>query len=100
MDDRSEFFVVLDQLTPSEIEARLPSWDEGQLKWVEEYLQRRTIKPAEWKKGTQPSTEPESAAVELATKATTMATVALIIAIGAMIAAIASGLVAFQALQH
>lgn len=100
MDDRSEFFAGLDQLTPSEIEARLPSWDEDQLKWVEEYLERKTIKPVEWKKGAQPSTHPESAAVLMATKANTVATVALIIAIGAMIAAIAAGLVAVQALQH
>ena len=100
MDDRSEFFAVLDKLTPSEIEAKLPSWDADQLKWVEEYLERRTIKPAEWKKGTQPTAQPESTAVGMAAQAATMATAALIIAIGAMIAAIVAGLVAFQALQH
>jgi hypothetical protein len=99
--DRNEFFAALDQLTPSQIEARLPSWDDEQLKLVEEYLERRTIKPALLKKqGYTISTHAESAAVAMATKANTIATVALIIAIGAMIAAIAAGLVAFQALQH
>lgn len=39
--DRNEFFAVLDQLTPSQIEARLPLWDHDQLKWVGEYLQRQ-----------------------------------------------------------
>ena len=40
--DRNLFFAELDQLTPSQIEARLPSWDREQLKLVEEYLERGT----------------------------------------------------------
>jgi hypothetical protein len=79
MDDRSEFFAVLDQLTMSQIEARLPLWDDDQLRWVGEYLERKATKPAEGKKGAQP---PGSAAFD-ASKANTTATVALIIAIGA-----------------
>ena len=98
MDDRSEFFAVLDQLTLSQIEAQLSSWDDDQLKWVGEYLEQKTMKPAEGKKGAQGNLE--SAAFVTATKANMTATVALIIAIGAMIAAVAAGLVAFQALQH
>jgi hypothetical protein len=37
--DRDGFFAMLDQLTPSQIEARLPLYDREQLKLVEEYLQ-------------------------------------------------------------
>ena len=44
--DRNQFFAELDQLTLSQIEARLASWDSEQLKLVEEYLGRGTIKPA------------------------------------------------------
>jgi hypothetical protein len=96
--DRNQFFAELDQLTPSQIEARLPSWDDQQLKLVEDYLERRTIKPALLqKRGTQSVTHTELAAV--ATKAMKIATVSLIIAIGAMIAAVAAGLVAYQAFQ-
>jgi hypothetical protein len=95
--DRNQFFAELDQLTPSQIEARLPSWDSEQLKLVEEYLERGTIRPAQ---GAQSITQAESVAVAMATKANRIAAIALIIAIGAMFAAIAAGLVAFQALQH
>ena len=90
--DRNQFFAELDQLTQSQIEARLASWDSEQLKLVEEYLGRGTIKPE--------GTQAESVAVAMATKANRIAAIALIIAIGAMFAAIAAGLVAFQALQH
>ena len=45
--DRNRFFAELDQLTPSQIEAWLPSWDREQLKLVEEYLERGTIRPAQ-----------------------------------------------------
>ena len=91
--DRNEFFAVLDQLTPSQIEARLPLWDHDQLKWVGEYLQRQDS-------GTSQTERPDAlrpdaalaAAVAMATKANRLATVALIIAIGAMLAAIVSGL--------
>ena len=95
--DRNLFFAELDQLTPSQIEARLPSWDSEQLKLVEEYLERGTIRPAQ---GAQSITQAELVAVAMATKANRIAAIALIIAIGAMFAAIAAGLVAFQALQH
>jgi hypothetical protein len=37
MMDRDKFFAVLDQLTPSQIETRLPLWDDEQLKLVSEY---------------------------------------------------------------
>ena len=95
--DRNQFFAELDQLTLSQIEARFPSWDSEQLKLVEEYLERGTIRPAQ---GAQSITQAESVAVAMATKANRIAAIALIIAIGAMFAAIAAGLVAFQALQH
>ena len=88
--DRNQFFAELDQLTQSQIEARLASWDSEQLKLVEEYLGRGTIR----------TVQAESVAVAMATKANRIAAIALIIAIGAMFAAIAAGLVAFQALQH
>jgi hypothetical protein len=54
--DRNQFFAELDQLTQSQIEARLASWDSEQLKLVEEYLGRGTIKP-----------QAESVAVAMAT---------------------------------
>ena len=95
--DRNQFFAELDQLTPSQIEARFPSWDSEQLKLVEEYLERGAIRPAQ---AAQSITQAESVAVAMATKANRIAAIALIIAIGAMFAAIAAGLVAFQALQH
>jgi hypothetical protein len=96
--DRNEFFAVLDQLTMSQIEARLPL---NQLKWVGEYLERRDSGASQTeRRGGLPLDAGLAAAVAMATKANKTATVALIIAIGAMLAAIASGLVAFQALQH
>ena len=95
--DRNQFFAELDQLTLSQIEAQIPSWDGEQLKLVEEYLARGTIRPTH---GAQSITQAESAAVAVATKANRIAAIALIIAIGAMFAAIAAGLLAFQALQH
>jgi hypothetical protein len=39
--DRDEFFAQLDQLTPKEIEARLPSWDKEKLVLVQEYFANR-----------------------------------------------------------
>ena len=80
--DRNLFFAELDQLTPSQIEARLPSWDSEQLKLVEEYLERGTIRPAQ---GAQSITQAEMVAVAMATKANRIAAIALIIAIGAML---------------
>ena len=99
--DRDEFFAVLDQLTLSEIEARLPQWDDQQLRLVDEYLARGTIKPAlPNNKGARSLTPAEPIRVATASQAYKLATIALIIAIGAMTTAIAAGLVAFQALLH
>ena len=36
--DREEFFAELDQLTPSEIEARISSWGREELTLVQEYI--------------------------------------------------------------
>ena len=99
--NRSEFFALLDGLTTSEIESRISSWDDEQLKLVEEYLQR----VRQQNRGPRPHLEetPEAVtelAAKMATRANTLAMVALIIAIGAMLASIASGFVAFVALQH
>jgi hypothetical protein len=47
--DRDQFFAMLDELNTSQIEARLSLWDDEQLKLVEEYLERRTIRPAQGK---------------------------------------------------
>ena len=97
--NRSEFFALLDSLTTSEIKSRISSWDDEQLKLVEEYLQR----VRQQNRGPRPHLE-ETAVTELAakmaTRANTLAMIALIIAIGAMLASIASGFVAFVALQH
>ena len=42
--NRDEFFAELDQLTPKEIEARLPSWDKDKLALVREYLEQTRSK--------------------------------------------------------
>jgi len=39
--DRDAFFAQLDQLTPSEIESRLSSWDKEQLLLAKEYFAKR-----------------------------------------------------------
>lgn len=39
--DRDAFFAQLDQLTPSEIEARLSSWETEQLLLAQEYFAKR-----------------------------------------------------------
>ena len=39
--ERDEFFAQLDQLTPKEIEKRLPSWDRESLVLVHEYFAQR-----------------------------------------------------------
>ena len=99
--NRSEFFALLDSLTTSEIEARLSSWNDKQLELVEEYVgvrrQNRVSNDPNLDEGTLATTE---LAVQTATRAKNLAMIALVIAIGAMLAAIASGLVAFVALQH
>ena len=99
MDDRSEFFAVLDQLTLSQIEARIPLYDAAQLQLVEDYLRQRG------KFGVQAETQvapaaTESVAVAIATKAHQLATVAIVIAIGAMLAAIVSAVALFMVLQQ
>ena len=99
MDDRSEFFAVLDQLTLSQIEARIPLYDAEQLKLVEDYLRQRG------KFGVQADTEAppaatESAAVAIATKAHQLATAAVVIAIGAMLAAIVAASALFLLLRQ
>jgi hypothetical protein len=100
--DRNEFFAVLDQLTPSQIEARLPFWDHDQLKWVGEYLERRHSSAAQTEqRGVPPVVDAKSAeAVATAARANKLATIALIIAIGAMLAAIVAGLAVYEALQR
>lgn len=100
--NRSEFFALLDSLTTSEIEARLSSWDDEQLKLVEQYLQRlRQQNRARTDPHLgEPTPAVTALAAKMATRANTLAMVALIIAIGAMLASIASGFVAFVALQQ
>jgi hypothetical protein len=39
--DRDKFFAELDQLTPTEIEARLPFWEREKLELVQEYFTKR-----------------------------------------------------------
>ena len=99
MDDRSEFFAVLDQLTLSQIEARIPLYDAEQLKLVEDYLRQRG-KFGVQAENQDPPAATESAAVTIATKAHQLATVAVVIAIGAMLAAIIAGFAVFEALQR
>ena len=99
--NRDEFFAVLDQLTPSQIEGRLPLWDHDQLKWVGEYLERRDGRAsATQPRDALPLDATLAAMVAMTAKANKMATAALVIAIGAMLAAVVSGLVAIQVLQH
>ena len=98
--DRDAFFAVLDQLTLPQIEEQLPLWDAEQLKFAEEYLDRKGITYAQMERGMPSRTNTESTAAAMAAKSHRIATIALIVAIGAMLAAIASGLVAFEALQQ
>jgi hypothetical protein len=98
--DRNEFFAILDQLTPSQIEARLPLWDHDQLKWLGEYLERRDGNAAKTGQGARPVTEAVAAVAAMASRASKIATVSLIIAIGAMLAAIVAGLAVYEALQR
>jgi hypothetical protein len=100
--DRDKFFATLDQLTPSQIEARLSSWNDEELKLVEEYLERKASSAGQSQQVAQlaPDRDRETIAVVTAVRAHKIATVALIIAIGAMVAAVVSGLVAFEAFRH
>jgi hypothetical protein len=45
--DRDELFARLDQLSPREIEAQLPSWDKEELVLIQEYLEQRRTKAPE-----------------------------------------------------
>jgi len=97
--DRDVFLAMLDQLTPGEIDARLSSWDDEQLKLVQEYLDRKAIKPPQSQKAAQALTPTDLPVIAIATKASNMAKAALILSVGAMLAAIASGLVVYEALH-
>ena len=96
--DRNEFFATLDQLTLSQIEARIPLYDAEQLQLVEDYLRQRG------KFGVQAETQApaatELAAIAIATKAHQLATVAVVIATGAMLAAIVAVAALFMLLPH
>jgi hypothetical protein len=98
--NRDEFFAELDQLTPKEIEARLPSWDKDKLALVREYLEQTRSKAPAIDQVVQPARDAARAAAETASKANERATVAFIIAIGAMLAAIASTVVALLGLRY
>jgi hypothetical protein len=97
--DRDKFFAELDQLTASQIEARLPLWDDGQLDLVKDYLDARSSS-AQTARRQSTVQDREAIAIAAATRALKIATVAIIIAIGAMLAAIASALVAIEALHQ
>ena len=98
--NRDEFFAELDQLTPKEIEARLPSWDKDALALVQEYLEQTRSKAPQTDPVAQAARDAAWAAAEMASKANERATVAFIIAIGAMLAAIASTVVALLGLRY
>ena len=99
--DRDEFFAQLDQLTPKEIEARLPEWGKEELVLVQEYLERTGPTAPHAEQLARAAAEAARAAAEMASQANARATVAFIIAIGAMLAAIASAAAVFVAiLQH
>ena len=97
--DRDEFFAQLDELTPKEIEARLPSWDKEQLILVQEYLEQRA-KPRQSDQLAQAATDAAWAATEMAMKANARATLALIVSLCALLAAVTSAVVGFLGLQH
>ena len=102
--DRDEFFAQLDQLTLSQIEERLSSWDVEQLVLAQEYLahKQRTQTRAALAEQTETGINKDDAArlsVEVARRAHTTATMALIFSVGAMLAAIAAAVLALLALQ-
>jgi RNase adaptor protein for sRNA GlmZ degradation len=94
--DRDEFFAQLDQLTPKEIEARVPSWDKEQLMLVQQYLEQRRTKPRQSDQLTQAATD----ATEMAMRANARATLSLIVSLCALLAAVTSAVVGFLGLQH
>jgi hypothetical protein len=98
--DRDEFFAQLDQLTPKEIEARVPSWDKEQLMLVQQYLEQRRAKPRQSDLLTQAATDAAWAATEMAMRANARATLSLIVSLCALLAAVTSAVVGFLGLQH
>jgi hypothetical protein len=106
--DRDKFFAELDQLTPAEIEARLPSWDMEKLVLAQDYIdqkERRAGETAETEAAiTAPTNtgtkdDPARLSVEVARRAHTTAMMALIFSVGGMLAAIAAAVLAFLALR-
>jgi hypothetical protein len=109
--DRDEFFTQLDQLTPKEIEERLPSWDMEQLVLAQEYLalkeleQTRAAEAVQTRaaEAVQTNIAKEGDAllvsVQVARRSHTLAMLALIFSVGAMLAAVAAAIIAFLALR-
>jgi hypothetical protein len=105
--DRDKFFAELDQLTPPEIEARLPSWDMEKLVLAQEYIEPKEKQDQAVEKGaaetgptsTDTKEDRVQVSVEVARRAHTTAMMALIFSMGAMLAAIAAAVLAFLALR-
>ena len=106
--DRDKFFAELDQLTPAEIEARLPAWDMEKLVLAQEYINQKEMHEDEAAETTTVETGPPNTgtkedslqiSVQVARRAYTTAMMALILSMGAMLAAIAAAVLAFLALR-
>jgi hypothetical protein len=101
--DRDEFFTQLDQLTPKEIEERLPSWDMEQLVLAQEYLAQKELEQTRAAEALQTNIAKEGDAllvsVQVARRSHTLAMLALIFSVGAMLAAVAAAIIAFLALR-
>ena len=110
--DRDTFFAELDQLTPAEIEALLPTWDMEKLVLAQEYIdQKAKAEDAEEPVAEEPAAEDAAptetgtkedrveVSVEVARRAHTTAMMAMIFSVGAMLAAIAAAVLAFLALR-
>jgi hypothetical protein len=105
--DREKFFAELDQLTPAEIEARLPTWDMEKLVLAQEYIDQKEMRADETAETAAAETAPTNStkddparlSVEVARRAHTTAMMALIFSVGAMLAAIAAAVSAFLALR-
>ena len=98
--NRDEFFALLDQLTPAEIEARLSTWDNEQLSLVQEYLEQRRTEVAPSDQSGPITAAAALTAAQMATRANTTATVAIIVSIGAMAAAVAAAVIALLGLRY
>lgn len=102
--DREKFFAELDQLTESEIEARLATgvWREDKRPLVRAYLEQKKLA---WAKAAQAdqlevarsAKDAAWAAVTEAKGANRRATIAIIVSAGATLAAVASVVVAYLA---